>query len=117
MLPEMLPLKIILETSYVLHGIPLVHLTTNTALKTRKYLAIYKILNNSLNSNFLSASLHIHSRKDGGQMKQHMATIKCHNNKLTVFWSSDEYVPTVPCLSFYLQSGWSFSGNKTISRH
>ena len=35
------------------------------------------------------------------------------------FWSSEECVPSVPCLFFYLQSGClsSSSSNETISRH
>ena len=48
-------------------------------------------------------------------MKQCMATILCHNNKLTsvacAFWGSNKFVPFAPLLSFYLQSGWLSSSS------
>ena len=72
-----------------LYGIILVHLTSNTVLKTRKHLlaAGYRILKKSskleILSHSLTHSLTDHSRKLRAQTKQRTVTILHHNNKLT----------------------------------
>ena len=112
-----------LHDKNLLYGIILVHLTSNIALKTRKRLlaAGYRFFFNCQNSKFrLTHSLTDHSCKPRAQAKQHVVTILHHNNKLTggmSLWDSDKCTPCVPCLFFYLQSGYlSSSSNEIISR-
>ena len=80
-------LRNILHDEIHLHGIILVHLTSNVALKTRKCLqtARYRIffLNRHNSKIHLPHSLTDHGHKPRGQTKQRKATILRHNNKFT----------------------------------
>ena len=114
----------ILRDQNHLYGIVLVHIIHKTASNATKHLQVvgYKIFKNRQNSNFsLTASLTDHSRKARGQMKQHMATILRHNNKLTsgmCLLVPTSVGPLRLVSSFILQSGClsSSSYNKTILR-
>ena len=78
--------RYILHDENHLYGIVLVHIIYKTALNISKHLQVaeYRILFKSQNSNFsITAYLTDHSRKTRGQTKQRMATILCHNSKLT----------------------------------
>jgi len=76
----------ILRNKNHLYAIILVYLILNTALKSRNHLLVtgYRFLKNCQHLKFcLTHCLTDHSRKPRAQTKQRMATILCHNNKLT----------------------------------